>query len=286
MVSQSGMRKTKGKLGHLMLALFLVAATAGCQSRQFMMNAEFMDRGLVIVLPGIDGRAAHTERLCKTLCDDEIGMAVELYDWTLPLGGLVNQCAIERNHTMAGQLAERIHEYGQQFPGAPVFLIGHSGGTAIAIWAAEGLPDGESIDGIVLLASSLSPDYDLSRALCSTRGGIVSFYSSQDSALLGAGTILIGTMDGEHVESAGKVGFTAPSDGAGQAAYRKLHQIPWVANMAETGHTGGHFSCLAGDFVSAYVRPFVLADSWDDQMIQVVSAGEAAVYSTMVAAVP
>jgi len=247
--------------------LVLAAAIlAGCGGRQVLMNGDDLDRGLLIVLPGIDGRALHNELASRRLSEAGLGLAVELYDWTAPLGPLFNQCAYERNRQVAAALAERVGAYRQEHPGGSVFLIGHSGGTAIAVWAAECLDAGERIDGVVLLASSLSPTYDLGGALAHTRCGIVSFHSARDVALLGAGTTWFGTMDRAHGESAGKVGFRRPAAG--------LHQIAWRDGMARHGHDGGHFSCLAPDFVCAYVAPLLAAKDWNEDVMTTVRRGE------------
>jgi len=258
----------------LLAGMLAGLSMAGCGARISVMNKGYTDRGLVIVLPGIDGRTGHNERACKAIGSGATGMSVELFDWTMPLCPLTNQRDEGRNRRMARGLADRIAAYRTSHPGRPVFLVGHSGGTAVAVWAAEALPDGQQIAGIVLLASSLSPGYDLSKALRRTRGGIVSFRSERDSALLGAGTTLFGTMDGKHTEAAGKVGFTVPkSDQAGDA-YDGLSEIRWNPAMAKTGHDGSHFGCLATRFVSSYVAPFVSTRQWDRNLIATVREGK------------
>ena len=253
----------------VLVALVVLMLLSGCGERRFLMHRQGLDEGLIIVLPGIDGRAPHNEAACKALCNGRTRMAVELYDWTVPLSPLLNQCAIGRNRQVAGRLARRIAEYRKTHPGRSVCLVGHSGGTAIAVWAAEALPEGQRVEGIVLLASSLSPEYGLAKATARTRSGIVSFHSSRDSILLGSGTTLFGTMDGKHTEAAGKVGFRAAAD-------EKLFQIAWTPRMAESGNDGGHFSCLAAEFVSAYVAPLLGASEWDERLIAAVRAGRAA----------
>ncbi len=252
---------------HMLGCIVAMAVLSGCQGRQLLLNEQKLDQGLVIVLPGIDGRAPYNENACKALCRDRLDMAVELYDWTLPFGLILNQCAILRNRLAADELASRILRYHREYPNRPVFLIGHSGGTAIAVWAAEALPEGESIDGIVLLASSLSPGYDLSAALRHTQRGIVSFYSGHDAALLGAGTSLLGTMDGQHTEAAGKVGFHPL--GYGAESYDRLVQVPWEPRMATTGHDGGHFGYTAPGFMEARVKPWITGAPWNDGLAKI-----------------
>ena len=258
--------KTKA-LVILLAGILLGLSVAGCGARISVMNKGDANRGLVIVLPGIDGRAGHNERACKAIGSSITGMSVELFDWTLPMCPLTNQRDEGRNRRMARGLANRLVAYRVSHPGGAVFLVGHSGGTAVAVWAAEALPDGQQIDGILLLASSLSPGYDLSKALARTRGGIVSFRSERDSALLGAGTTLFGTMDGKHTEAAGKVGFSVPESGQAAEAYKAFSEVRWNSAMAKAGHNGSHFGCLATRFVSSYVAPLVATRQWDHDLI-------------------
>jgi len=246
----------KPSLLDAVLAGLIVLLFAGCES-QLTLQSENLDRGLVIVLPGIDGRMPYNEIACRSLCREEIPAAIELRDWTAPLGVLYNQTAVARNREAARIVSARVEAYRRDHPGGNVFLIGHSGGTAIAVWAAEALPAGCEVDGIILLGSSLSPGYDLSAALARSRSGIVSFHSDLDGGLLGVGTVLLGTMDGVHGPSAGKVGFRSPAAGAG------LYQVPWTPKMLKDGHGGGHFDYMSPTFVSARIAPLLQQPAWD-----------------------
>lgn len=260
-------RNRRRAAGKVLASALAVMILSGCEARRMLLNASDLDDGLVIVLPGIDGRAGHNESICRILCEKQVGMAVELYDWTAPLGPLFNQCAQASNRKAAAKLARRILDYGREFPGQPVFLIAHSGGTAIAAWAAEALPQDQKISGIIMLASSLSPGYELSQALAHTRHGIVSFYSHLDIALLGAGTSLVGTMDGKHAEAAGKVGFRRLGRANQADVHRKLFQVAWDREMARTGHDGGHFGCTAPGFVAKYVVAYIETTPWNRSLL-------------------
>jgi pimeloyl-ACP methyl ester carboxylesterase len=219
----------------------------GCDER-CTLTAENADRGLVIVLPGIDGGTGYSQATCEAISRNAPPVAVELYNWTIPFGVLFNQTAIGRNHDVAAKVADRIRDYQRDYPGRPVYLVGHSGGTAIAVWAAEALGADAPAEKVILLASSLSPGYDLSAALGRCRRGIVSFHSPRDG-LLGAGTTLIGTMDGQHSESAGLVGF--------RQAAGNLTQVCWSREMAKSGHNGGHMDYMSAGFISEYIAPLL-----------------------------
>ncbi len=247
---------------------------SGCGYYQYV-TAERLDRGLVIVLPGIEGRSRFNEAICDGLADGGVDWAIELYDWTTWPGPLFNLQAHHRNRRKAMELAARIVRYTMKRPDRPVVLVGQSGGGAIGVWTAEAVPPGEKIDGIIMLATSLSPKYTLDVALSNSRRGIVSFHSSRDWFFLGVGTAMHGTMDRRFGFSAGCMGFELPEDKARTGFYRKLFQIAWDKKMAEKGNQGLHLTSGAARFVSFYVAPLILADKWDRDLIERIVEGTA-----------
>jgi hypothetical protein len=132
------------------------------------------------------------------------------------------------------------------------------------------MPPGEKLDGVIMLSAALSPEYALDRALANVKRGIVNYYSPRDWFLLGVGTIISGTMDGEHSSSAGRLGFAAPTSGKRAKAYEKLYQIPWQKEMALSGYSGTHLTSGAREFVATYMAPFVLAPMWDRNFVELV----------------
>ena len=132
----------------------------------------------------------------------------------------------------------------------------HSGGGAEAVLVLESLPHNRKITGAILLAPALAPDYNLSRALGRTEEGIWNFYSVYDVGWLGAGTVMMGTMDGEHTSAAGAVGFTQPwglTEAQSQLYGRLLHQQSYSPKMAECGHDGGHAGWAKSAFVANWL---------------------------------
>jgi len=244
----------------------------GCGGPQPYRTPERLERGLVIVLPGIEGRSGLNEAICRGLNDGGVDWAIELYDWSSGLGLLFNLRAYDRNRRLASEIGWRISQYLWDYPGRPVVLVGQSGGGAMAVWAAEQLLPGHKIEGAILLAASLSPQYILDFALGNSRQGIVSFYSPRDWLLLGVGTTVAGTMDGRHTTSAGSLGFEVPDSDLSKRAYKKLFQVGWRPKMAEAGHSGMHLTSGAEKFISQYVAPFVLKLDedvrWSDELIE------------------
>jgi len=242
-------------------------------------SPERLDRGLVIVLPGIEGRSRFNEAICRGLDSGGVDWAIELYDWTSSLGVLYNLRAYDRNRRKACEIGWRISQYHYKYPQRPVVLVGQSGGGAMAVWTAEQLLPGEQVDGIILLAASLSPKYILDFALENSRRGIINFHSRRDWIFLGVGTTVYGTMDGRHTWSAGQVGFDVPAIAESQAAYSKLFQVGWRPAMAKTGYSGSHLSSGAAEFVAKYVAPLIVGEDarkgWSKELIENVVSGRA-----------
>lgn len=249
-------------------ALLAASVLGGCAAPQPYVTAERLDRGLVVVLPGIEGRGPLNEAIALGLAEGGVDYAIELYDWTGWGGPLYNLRNTAENRRQAERLAGRIVRYQNALPDRPVVLVGQSGGGAIALWAAEALPPGRQLDGVVLLAASVSRGYALDLALDKARRGIVSFYSKHDLMLLG--TAVAGTMDGEFGPSAGRTGFLRPETPAGgrvDTAYARLIEIAWTEQMANAGHHGGHLTSGAKAFVAEYVAPLVINEPWDAALL-------------------
>ena len=236
---------------------------------------ERLERGLVIVLTGIEGRSVFNEEICRGLDEGGVDGAIELYDWTAsPLLPLYNLRAEARNRRKAGEIAQHIVLYQWDHPGRPVVLVGQSGGGAMTAWIVEALPTGAKVDGIVMLAPTLSPAYMLDIALKRSERGIVNFHSPWDWLFLRAGTTIYGTMDGYHTSSAGSVGYEVPTSGPRKGVYAKLLQVPWNAKMASAGHTGAHLTSGSASFVKKYVAPFVRRSDWGQPLVDHVVQGE------------
>jgi len=246
----------------------------GCMKSQPFVTAERKLRGLVIVLPGIEGRGTLNEAICKGLNKGGVNWSIELYDWTTGVPGnyLYHLRAQQRNRGEAALLAQRIRLYHTRYPGRPVVIVGQSGGAAIAVWVAEAMHSARSLTGVVMLAPALSPGYDLRPALGNTERGLVNLYSRRDWVLLGMGTSMWGTMDGKHSSSAGRLSFAGPAAAPAGSPYARLFELSWNREMSDVGYAGGHLSSGAEAFVARYVAPLVLAKKWDkDLMVRVLT---------------
>jgi pimeloyl-ACP methyl ester carboxylesterase len=218
------------------------------------------EAGLVVLADGVGGLNLVGTSLRYVL--PEAGLAHTLRvvpwghgfgRWHLDLTNVGNQDA----HAQA--IAAEVESFRASKPGAPVFLIGKSGGSGVIVRALEALPD-ESIERAILLAPALSPSYDLSFALRALRTEMVVFWSPLDVFVLGVGTRIFGTIDRRRMVSAGLVGFQRPDslDDAGKAQYAKLRQVRWHPRMSRTGYMGGHVGLDLPAFLKAYVAPLLV----------------------------
>ncbi|HET6247438.1 MAG TPA: hypothetical protein VFE47_07075 [Tepidisphaeraceae bacterium] len=208
-------------------------------------------------LPGIAGPKWIDEQMVLGLRDAGYAGALDVYDWTGTNPGIGALLAYKRNHEQAQKVADMIVEHIRKQPNQHVILTGHSGGTGIAVWALEKLPADVKVDEVILLASALSPDYDLSRALSHVKGKLYSFCSENDVIVLGTGTKMLGTIDGKKTEAAGQSGFCFPP-GADLAQYAKLIQKPYDKSYMQYNNLGDHIGCMLRGFSQYVIAPLVV----------------------------
>ena len=132
----------------------------------------------------------------------------------------------------------------------------------MALLTAAALPEGHQLTGVVMLATAISPVFDLRRALAGVRTSIWSYYSWYDAFFLRFGTTLVGTLDGRHESAAGAVGFRGP-DVEAEMASGRLIQIRWNWRMLAQFHLGEHFGCMHRVFVAEEVAPLIVASEQD-----------------------
>jgi pimeloyl-ACP methyl ester carboxylesterase len=186
---------------------------------------------------------------------DHTPLDVVTYEWSHGYGRvLADQIGYAYARAQGERLAAEILELYRCHPQACIYVMGHSAGAAVALAAAEALPPGV-LQGMVLLAPSISASYDLRPALSRTRAGIDVYYSRADWFYLGVATRLAGTADRSHGLPAGRIGFRVYADSPDDAClYSKLRQHAWERADRALGHTGGHY----GAYQPAYMRTNVI----------------------------
>ena len=243
----------------LLLAGPMLLAGVGCTNYT---TAGRYARGLVMVLPGIEGRGVFNQQIVDGLGQAGIPYALEVYDWTsgLPIGFLAHLIDYTRNRQQARNIAGRLVDYRQKFPGRPIWLLGQSGGGGVLVMALEELPDDFTVTGAVLLAPALSPEYNLARALRHSRGPVYHFYSPNDSFFLGMGTQMFGTIDRKYRSAAGRRGFQRSlrlSSADVQLYDQRLRQIDCSTPGNTPGHPGLHLTSSSPTFIAKVVAPLI-----------------------------
>jgi pimeloyl-ACP methyl ester carboxylesterase len=228
-----------------------------------LLTPERLSRGHIFVLPGIEGESRWNHRIVRGLVNGGVDCGIEIHDWTYGRWlSLYSLRAARRHASESARIADKIATTRQNYPEAPVWLIGHSGGGAMSVLTLERLAGDVRAEGAILLGPALSPRYPLEAALRATRRGIWSFSSKLDAFFLMFGTLVMGTLDGRHRVSAGAVGFhsqpdsaTADNDRTSSAA--RLTEIPWSPRMARDGNLGGHFGYVHPTYVERWLVPII-----------------------------
>jgi len=188
---------------------------------------------------------------------------IQSYRWQTGMGAVVDHMSGQNyKRRIAKGLAKRIVDHRTRYPDDPIYVAGLSAGSVVVLYALEELPPNVAVDQVLLLSSSVSADYDLSKALHHVHGRLYAFTSSKD-AVLNRLVTTVGTADGRAVgtDISGLRGFRAPSSAKTevQELYRsKVRNIPWRQEFAQYGHRGGHTDVMASPFVARYVAPLLV----------------------------
>lgn len=194
---------------------------------------------------------------------------VEIYIWTTSLMPLIDQLNIIGAKLRAMALTDRIKQYRRRYPDNDVNLIALSAGTGVLIWAVEGLSAETRVNNVVLLGSSLSHDYDVSRALERMTGRIYVYHSPHDEIL--SAVTLIGTIDGKRgVKSAGQVGLEPPA-----GSEDRVVNVPWHRRYVRFGWTGAHTDCTSKKFVKEVIAHHVMHRRGGETVPSNTTAGDA-----------
>jgi hypothetical protein len=209
-------------------------------------------------LPGIGGERNIDVYMTRGFKEGGFKGDVQIYDWTTSDKGIDALLALKRNHEQAKLIAGMLTERFDKDPTAPMYLSGHSGGGAVAVWALEALPERVKVNSLLLMSNALSPTYDLTPALRHVSGKAYVFSSYTDDLVLGLGCRLLGTMDGVKTDAAGRIGFTMPPTGdAGQ--YAKLVPMPYHPEWKVLDDMGDHVGGMRRRFARMVLAPLLLS---------------------------
>jgi pimeloyl-ACP methyl ester carboxylesterase len=247
-----------------MIAMLCLLPLVGCARMMNFTSVERKDKGLTLLLTGIEGAHVGHAGFVAGLKSGGVPSEIEIVDWTTgtPALMLVHLRAENRNRRQAEQIAAKIVKYQDDFPGRPVNLIGHSGGGGMTLLTLDALPDGRTVDSAILLAAAISSSFDLRPVFPKVERGIWNYSSAVgDSPLLMAGTTVFGTIDGRHMPAAGALGFRVPADAtyAERAQYAtKLFERPYRPQMAINGNLSDHYGCMNPLFARNELAPILL----------------------------
>jgi pimeloyl-ACP methyl ester carboxylesterase len=213
-------------------------------------------RPYLLHLPGIGGPRSIDQTLTEGLVQGGMDVDLEVYDWTASDAGLSALYARQRHDHEADVVAQKIAQRYRADPRTRIYLSGHSGGTGIALWALERLPEDVKVESLLLLASAMSPAYDLSPALRHVRGKAYALHSPYDP-VLGVGTRMFGTIDGIKTDAAGRVGFAMPRNADDPRQYEKLVSIAYDPSWIRLSHLGDHIGPMMRPFAREILSPLL-----------------------------
>lgn len=178
--------------------------------------------------------------------------SVEVFVWTSSFNPAIDQVNIAGNRLRAALLSGKIQDYIRRHPDQSVNLIALSAGTGIATWAVESLEKQYHVDNLVLLGSSLSFDYDMTRALSHIKGKVYVYYSPHDEVLT-TGAAALGTVDRKFVDGAGLRGMRPNG-----RSNPRIVNIGWTSRYSRLGWTGAHTDATSPAFVAREIAPRIL----------------------------
>lgn len=203
--------------------------------------------GRLLILPGVGNTRFHLAGFVAAAERQLPGFEVEVRTWGVPFLTIHNLRAHERNVATARGIAAEIAAWRRAHPSAPLYLVGYSGGGGMATLVVAALPDGVSIDRLVLVAPAISPNYPLAAdVLPHVREFIVNYWSERDLQV-GWGTRTFGTIDRKLTDSAGAIGFTAHD--------ARLLEYRWSEADEPYGHFGNHLAYLSQRWQAAKLLP-------------------------------
>lgn len=234
-----------------LMALAAVAQLAGCAANPAHGPKE-ADFGKTYYIDGAGNWGFGIATVGKGLKAAGYPGSYEAYIWTTSFNPAIDQVNRPAAHLRAAALSDKIRKYLQTYPDNDVNIIALSAGTGVAIWAVEALPAGIRVSNVVLLGSSLSSTYDMTKAFQHIKGRVYVYYSGSDPILSGAVRIL-GTIDGSYDDSSGLVGLQGRGCPPG-----KVVNFPWRPEYAEYGWAGGHTDSTSEPFIQKFVAPYLI----------------------------
>jgi pimeloyl-ACP methyl ester carboxylesterase len=240
------------------LATLDVSGCAGPRSEVISVNAPVTKAGVLFVADGAGDFRACSQKVRQAAEVERFPLQVVTVPWSHGYGRiLADQTNYSFGRAQGEQLAQVISRFEHEHPGVPVYLMGHSAGTAVIMAALENLPP-DAVNRAFLLAPSLSATYDVRPALRAVREGLHVYYSHKDTLYLGVWTGILGNSDRRWGASSGRIGFQPPPSSLNDSyLYGKLIQRAWHPSDQALGNDGKHYGDYQPEFVRAHILPFI-----------------------------
>lgn len=217
-----------------------------CRDSSRYVNPTRLARGLVLILPGVEGPGLYAACVRRGLAD--LPAAVRVFNWAGWWPALWTLFSRPLRRRGLDAILAMVRDYRRDYPGRPVVLVGHSAGAAMTVFAAEALGATEPLTGAIVTATPLHPEYDLSAAIAGVDHELVSCHSRLDVQLRAVISIG-GNFDGRRGRTVGQDGFGA--------SHAKLRQIAWDRSMIPAGHLGGHAGWASRAWVTRHIAPIL-----------------------------
>jgi pimeloyl-ACP methyl ester carboxylesterase len=187
---------------------------------------------------------------------------VEHFIWTTYWGPIYDQMSITHNRRKAAELARQIEAHLDLHPSGKVNIIALSAGSGVAVFALEVLGSDYRVDNVVLLSSSLSAEYDLTRALKHVRGGMY-FFWSPDDPILKRLVPIVGSVDqeGSTPLAAGVAGASPPvraSRETMQLYRQRVHNVKWEPEILVGPVKYWHAGSITRSMIRELVAPIIV----------------------------
>jgi pimeloyl-ACP methyl ester carboxylesterase len=247
------MVQTPGMMGKIAwFGMFVGLLCGGCASK--VIDPQGPDT--VIIVPGLGGDGPDYGAVGQALAKAGDPACMQVFNWGYGWVGVFVTIYDDPLHDQTeAKLDQLIATWRTAHPNCRVALIGHSAGCGVILDAVGRLDPKIGLVGpIVLLAPSVSPDYDLGPALAHANV-IHAFYSPADTFWLGLAPVIFGDYDATHRYGAGKSGFDLTK--LNDDEKKKLVEHPYKKEWAFLGVHGGHFDWLSSQFITTIVAPIV-----------------------------
>jgi len=211
---------------------------------------------LLVIVDGAGDYKGCSTAIANAVEANELDVAIEVFPWSHGRGKVLqDQTDVKHSQAKGKELAEYLLAKKKEVPERPLILICHSAGSAVCLTASILLP-ADFLQRHILLAPSVSPQYDIQAALRSSRNGLDVFCSKQDCLVLGLAIRVFRSADEQHDRrAAGRHGFELTTSKVNAALLARLNQRFWSPEDEKLGHDGKHTGMFADAWIEKNLFP-------------------------------